>query len=86
MNGKGAAIKWLIRLLKPSGPDVIKLLNAQLNRAWTFKCSQNIKCLKIKAFLCVQMLRFLFIMLINIKMPTIVGILTFMSMINFMFS
>ena len=25
-----------------------------------------------------------FIMLINVKMPTIVGILTFMSMINFM--
>ena len=27
-----------------------------------------------------------FIMLINVKMPTIVGILTFMSMINFMLS
>ena len=27
-----------------------------------------------------------FILLINVKMPTIVGILTFMSMINFMLS
>ena len=27
-----------------------------------------------------------FIMIINVKMPTIVGILTFMSMINIMFS
>ena len=27
-----------------------------------------------------------FIMLINVKMPTIVGILTFMSRINFVFS
>ena len=27
-----------------------------------------------------------FIMLINVKMPTIVGILTFMSSINFVFS
>ena len=27
-----------------------------------------------------------FIMLINVKMPTMVGILTFMSMINFMLS
>ena len=27
-----------------------------------------------------------FIMLINVKMPTIVGILTFMTMINFMIS
>ena len=29
--------------------------------------------------------RMLFFLLINIKMPTIVGILTFMSMKNFMF-
>ena len=27
---------------------------------------------------------FIFIMLINVKMPTVVGILTFMGMINFM--
>ena len=33
-----------------------------------------------------KLLRVVFIKLINFKMPTIVGILTFMSMINFMLS
>ena len=33
---------------------------------------------------CFQTIRCCIIMLINVKMPTIVGILTFMSMINFM--
>ena len=44
----------------------------------------NLKCLKIKTFLAFRCSDVAFIMLINIKMPTIVGILTFMSMINFM--
>ena len=35
---------------------------------------------------CKQLLAFVFIMLINVKMPTIVGILTFMSMKNFVLS
>ena len=34
-------------------------------------------------FSCFQTLRCCIIMLINVKMPTIVGILTFMSRINF---
>ena len=36
----------------------------------------------IKLFLCSTQLRMKFIMLINVKMPTIVGILTVISMIN----
>ena len=36
----------------------------------------------IKLFLCSTQLSIKFIMLINVKMPTIVGILTFISMIN----
>ena len=43
------------------------------------------KMLKIKT-LCFQIDNVVFIMLINIKMPTIVGILTFISMINFVLS
>ena len=35
---------------------------------------------------CFQTLRCVFIMLINVKMPTTVGILIFISMINFMLS
>ena len=36
-------------------------------------------------FLALSLADVVFIMLINVKMPTIVGILTFMSRINFMF-
>ena len=37
----------------------------------------------IKLFSCSSLLRLKFILLINVKMPTIVGILTFMSRINY---
>ena len=39
--------------------------------------------LKTKTFHAFKLSDVVFIMLINVKMPTIVGILTFMSMINF---
>ena len=39
----------------------------------------------IKLFSCSAQLRLKFILLINVKMPTIVGILTFMSKINYLF-
>ena len=38
----------------------------------------------IKKFLALSLSDVVFIMLINVKMPTIFGILTFMSRINFM--
>ena len=41
---------------------------------------------QIKKFLALSLSAVVFIMLINIKMPTIVGILIFMSMINFVLS
>ena len=44
----------------------------------------KLKCGKIKTFLSFKLLDVVFIMPINAKMP--VGILTFMSMINFMLS
>ena len=37
----------------------------------------------IKLFSCSTQLRLTFILLINVKMPTIVGILTFISRINY---
>ena len=37
-----------------------------------------------KTFIAFKFLDVVFIMLINVKMPTIVGILTFMSRINYM--
>ena len=38
---------------------------------------------KVKKFLALSLSVVVFILLINVKMPTIVGILTFMSRINF---
>ena len=40
----------------------------------------------MKKFLALSLSDVVFIMLINVKMPTIVGILTFMSRINFVLS
>ena len=40
----------------------------------------------MKKFLALSLSYVVFIMLINVKMPTIVGILTFMSRINFVLS
>ena len=39
------------------------------------------KCLKIKTFLAFKLSDVVFIVLINVKMPTIVGILTYMSIV-----
>ena len=44
----------------------------------------NTKIPTNEMFLVLSLSDVVFIMLINIKMPTIVGILTFMSMIDFM--
>ena len=41
---------------------------------------------QIKKFLALSLSDVVFIMLINVKIPTIVGILTFMSRINFVLS
>ena len=56
------------------------------NWAWHFNCSCKLKCQEIKTFLDLKFSDIVSIMLINVKMPTIVGILTFMSMIYFMLS
>ena len=71
-----------------SGLQVIKLFSCstQLSMEVQMLIKSKIKCLKIKTFLAFRCSDVLFIMLINIKMPTIVGILIFMSMINFTFS
>ena len=42
-----------------------------------------LKCQQIKKFFALCLSDIVFIMLINVKMPTIVGILLFMNRINF---
>ena len=62
-----------------SVPDLSQL-------SMNFNCSWKIKCWKIKNFLAFKLSDVVFITLINVKMPTFVGILTFMSVIHFMLS
>ena len=51
-----------------------------------FQLLIKLKYRQIKMFLALSLSDVVFIMLINVKMPTIVGILTFMSRINFVLS
>ena len=66
--------------------EVIKknLCLTQLSTKFQLLIKTNM--LKNKEVSCFKSLSYVFIMLINVKMPTIVGILTFMSRINFVLS
>ena len=68
------------RFVEP-GPEVIKLFHAFFHYFNTKFQLLIIKYRKIKKFLALS-LSDVFTVLINVKMPTIVGILTFMSRIN----
>ena len=59
-----------------------KMLNIYVRKRAKIRNRYN----QAKTFLAFKLSDDVFIMLINVKMPTIVGILTFMSMINFMIS
>ena len=50
------------------------------------KCIRILKYRQMKKFLALSLSDVVFIMLINVKMPTSVGILIFMSRINFVLS
>ena len=61
---------------------MLSLTEHEISTAHNNKNAEKHKIYNILAF----KLSDVFIMLINVKMPKIVGILTFMSMINFMLS
>ena len=69
-----------------SDPEVIKLFSCSTQLSTKFNCSFKLKYRLMKKFLALGLSNVIFIMLRNVKMPTIVGILTFMSGINFMLS
>ena len=71
---------WSISLTLKTGPKVIKLFSCstQLSMKFQLLIPTNEK------FIALSLSDVVFIMLINVKMPTIVGILTFVSRINFM--
>ena len=65
-----------------SGLEVIKLFLMLSSTEHEISTAHK----QLKKFLAISLSDVVFIMLINVKMPTIVGILTFMSRINFMLS
>ena len=72
-----------------AGPEVLKLFSCstQLSTKVQLLIKTKIPTNKeVLALTCLSVSDVVFIMLINIKMPTVVGILTFMSGINFMLS
>ena len=69
-------------LMKP-GPKVIKLFSCSTQLSTKFQLLINLKYRQIKKFLALNLSDVVFILLINVKMQTIVVILTFMSRINF---
>ena len=68
------------------GPKVIKLFSYSTQLSTTFQLLIKLKYRQIKKFLALSLSNVVFIMLINVKMPTIIGILTFMRRKNFLLS
>ena len=68
------------------GPEVIKLFSCSTHLSMNFQLLIKLKYRQIKKFLALGLSGVLFIMIINVKMPTIVGILTFVGKINFVLS
>ena len=60
------------------------LFHAQLSWEWNMSCLQKIRYQQFKLISCKAELSMKFLLLINIKMPTIVAILIFISRRNFM--
>ena len=74
-----------VLLLTPV-PEVIKLFSCSTQLSTKLQLIIKLKYRQIKMFLALSLSDVVFTMLINVKMPTIVGILTFMSGIDFVLS
>ena len=68
--------------MQQSGKEVIKLFSCSTQLSMHFYLLIETKMLKIKTFIASKLSNAVFIMLINVKMPTIIGILTLMSIRN----
>ena len=69
-----------------TGPEVIKLFSCSTQLSMEFQLLIKLKYRQIKKFLSLSLSEVVFIMIINVKMPTIVSILIFMSRIIFVHS
>ena len=67
-------------------PEVIKLFSCSTQLSTKIQLLINLKYRQIKKFLALSLSVVVFILLLNVIMPTIIFILTFMSRINFMLS
>ena len=70
----------------PPGPEVIKNFSCSTQLSTKFQLPIKTKIPINEEFFALSHSDDIFIMLINVKMPTIVGILTFLSRINFVLS
>ena len=68
------------------GPEVITVLSCLTQLSTTFQLLIKTKIPAYKEVYCFESPDVVIIMLINVKMSTIVGILTFMSRMSFMLS
>ena len=83
----GRRLRLWLDCVKCSGPEVIKLFLCSIQVSIIFRLLIKTETLKKRVVSHAFKLSYdIFIMLINVKMPTIVGILTFMSRINFVLS
>ena len=78
---------WIVKSSVNPAPEVIKLFTCSTQLSTKFQLLiKKLKYRQMKKCLALSLSDVIFIMLINVKMSTIVGILTFMSRINFMLS
>ena len=72
----------MVGIVAIPGPEVIQLFSCSTQLNKKFQLLIKTKIPKVKKFFALSLSDVVFIMLINVKMPTIVGILAFMSMIT----
>ena len=70
-------------VLPGPGSEFINLCSSSTQLSTIFHLLMKTIYRQIKKFLALSLSDVIFIMLVNVKMPTIVGILTFMSIIDF---
>ena len=80
-----AKVRKHLELFTRSCPEVIKFFSCSTQLSTKFQLLIKLNYLQITTFLALSLSNVVFTMLINVKMPTSVGILTFMSRINYMF-
>ena len=79
---------WLLYSLTHcrAGPELLKPFSCSIQLSFKFQLLIKTIYRKMQKFLALNLSDGVFIMLINVKMPTVVGILTFINRINFVLS